>query len=57
MRSQGLNQPKLDHHPNLLGHGQDLLDPVQEKRCRRPFKAGLNSKHDSLRSSVKYFFP
>lgn len=32
MRSQGLNRPKLDHHPNLLGHGQDLLDLAQEKK-------------------------
>ena len=54
-RSQGLSQSKLDHHANLWGHGQGLPDPVQEKRC--PLKAGLNSKHNSLRSSLKYFFP
>lgn len=55
MRSQGSSKPKLDYHTNLSGHRQGLLDSVYEKRC--PLKAGLNSKYDSLRSSVKYFFP
>lgn len=53
-RSQEFGQPQLDHHPHLSGHGQGLLDPVQEKRHR--WQVGLKSQQDSL-SAVKHFLP